>query len=221
MSVRRRRRLRAPVALLAALCASWPAAAAALAPSPSRSAHTLRPARAGHARRCAHRRRHRHRCAVHRRSARGHAPAKPPAALAPLAPAAGAGLLQPVPAPALVPVPAPTPASAAKGHTGGEAPPSEPPSVPHVQVTAVEYAFTLSRTSVPAGKAVLELVNAGQDPHNLSFTPPEGPSEQPIATTPASQVADVTVQLQPGVYTLFCSLPTHEQKGMKATLTVE
>jgi uncharacterized cupredoxin-like copper-binding protein len=29
------------------------------------------------------------------------------------------------------------------------------------------------------------------------------------------------VTLRPGTYTLFCSLPEHEHKGMHATLTVE
>jgi len=97
----------------------------------------------------------------------------------------------------------------------------EPPSVPHVQVSADEWEFKLSRTSVPAGKVVLEFVNVGQDEHNLNYTPPEGPSAEPVANTPSKGVADVTLQMQPGSYTLFCSLPTHEQKGMKATLTVE
>jgi plastocyanin len=34
-------------------------------------------------------------------------------------------------------------------------------------------------------------------------------------------VRDQQVELRPGTYTLFCSLPEHEKKGMKATLVVE
>ena len=46
--------------------------------------------------------------------------------------------------------------------------PSAPPSMPHVEVTAVEYSFTLSRPTVPAGKVILHFVNHGQDEHNLN-----------------------------------------------------
>ena len=95
-----------------------------------------------------------------------------------------------------------------------------PPSVPHVQVTAVEYGLTLSRGSVPAGKVVLELVNRGQDEHNLNAAPLEGPLTASIANTAAGAVVDETLEMRPGSYTLFCSLPEHEQKGMKATLVV-
>jgi plastocyanin len=97
----------------------------------------------------------------------------------------------------------------------------EPPSIPHIQVNAVEYSFSLSRTSVPAGKVVLEFRNDGQDPHNLNIAPSEGPSEEPVGNTPSQGVDDVSLEMRPGSYTLFCSLPTHEAKGMKATLTVE
>jgi plastocyanin len=120
-------------------------------------------------------------------------------------------LLSPVPA--IVPLP--------EGDPGEVTEPGEPPSLPHVQVSAVEYAFTLSRTTVPAGKVMLQFVNDGQDEHNLRVAPPEGPLVGSFETVPAKAVSNLTVELHPGSFTLFCSLPTHEQKGMKATLTVE
>jgi len=88
-------------------------------------------------------------------------------------------------------------------------------------VTAVEYSFALSRTSVPAGKVIFEFVNHGQDEHNLNVAPAEGPLAGSFANTPASGVRDQELELRPGTYTLFCSLPEHEKKGMKATLVVE
>jgi plastocyanin len=90
-----------------------------------------------------------------------------------------------------------------------------------VQVTAVEYSFTLSRTTVPAGKVILELVNHGQDEHNLNAALAEEPPAGSLANTPAGAVKDQTVELRPGTYSLFCSLPEHAKKGMKATLRVE
>ncbi len=121
-------------------------------------------------------------------------------------------------APAIVPLPegeTPSPEAEVSEEVG------EPPSLPHVQVSAVEYAFTLSRTTVPAGKVVLQFVNDGQDEHNLKVAPTEGPLAGAFETAPAKAVSQLTLELHPGSYTLFCSLPTHEQKGMKATLTVE
>jgi len=96
-----------------------------------------------------------------------------------------------------------------------------PPVVPRVQVTAVEYSFTLSRTTVPAGKVILEFVNHGQDEHNLNAQLGEAPPAGSIGNTESGHVVDQAVELRPGSYTLFCSLAEHEKKGMKATLTVE
>ena len=109
--------------------------------------------------------------------------------------------------------------------------PTETPAAParpvHVQVTAEDtngYHFILSRTSVPAGPVVIEFVNHGQDEHNLHAV------EQPAESTEAGGLkenvkpdahTDLTLNLHAGSYTLFCSLPGHEAKGMKATLTVE
>lgn len=113
---------------------------------------------------------------------------------------------------------------------GGGAPPTKTPAAPagpaHVQVTAEDtsgYHFILSRTSVPAGSVVIEFVNHGQDEHNLQAVEPVEGAEagglkenvKPDAHT------DLTLNLHAGSYTLFCSLPHHEEKGMKATLAVE
>ncbi len=93
--------------------------------------------------------------------------------------------------------------------------------MPRVQVTAVEYSFTLSRTTVPAGKVILEFVDKGQDEHNLNALGPEGELASTFANQQPGSVVDQTVVLKKGSFTLFCSLPEHEKKGMKATLLVE
>ncbi len=89
-----------------------------------------------------------------------------------------------------------------------------------MQVTAVEYGFSLSRTTVPAGKVIFEFVNHGMDPHNLNAEPGEEAPAAWVSNTPSQGIRDVTVQASPGVYTLFCSLPEHRSKGMHATLAV-
>jgi plastocyanin len=90
-------------------------------------------------------------------------------------------------------------------------------------VIAKEYSFTLSRTEVPAGQVILELVNSGEDPHNLHALEPsaEGPEAGEIPNTAPGAHEDLTLTMRAGSYTLFCSLPKHEEKGMKATLVVK
>ena len=112
-----------------------------------------------------------------------------------------------------------TPSPAGPGT--GEGSTTPPPSTPEVQVSAVEYHYTLSRTTVPAGKVIIEFVDDGQDEHNLNAEGEGGALAATFATEDPKAVARKTVELHPGSYMLFCSLPEHEQKGMKATLTVE
>jgi len=100
-----------------------------------------------------------------------------------------------------------------------------PPAPTHVEVTAEDkegFRFVLSRSKVPAGKTILEFVNHGQDEHNLNAAEgSEGEVVGSLANTPANAHLSLTVDLKPGSYTLFCSLPGHAAKGMKGTLTVE
>jgi uncharacterized cupredoxin-like copper-binding protein len=90
-----------------------------------------------------------------------------------------------------------------------------------VQVIAKEYSFTLSRPEVPAGEVIVELVNRGEDAHNLHLLEPtEGTEPGALPNTEPGGVRDLKLKLHAGTYTLFCSLPGHEAKGMKATLVV-
>ena len=110
-----------------------------------------------------------------------------------------------------------------------ESPTAEPPSTPegpaHVEVTAEDteaFRFVLSRSTVPAGTVILEFVNHGQDQHNLhAIEPSEGSEPGFIPNTAPNAHTSLTLDLRPGSYTLFCSLPGHEMKGMKSTLVVE
>jgi plastocyanin len=104
-----------------------------------------------------------------------------------------------------------------------EAPPAgEPESqIGHLGVKAIEYSYTLSRPEVSAGEVIVELNNQGEDPHNLVLEH-EGTAdpELEIPATPSTSQANSTFELSPGTYRLYCSLYTHEAKGMEATLVV-
>lgn len=228
---RRRLGARLSVGVVALAIALMPATIAPLAHGATAPAHgTTHTSGTSHHGKCArharrHKRRHRH-CSAARHSA-PKAPATPaPTLLAPYGPVAQPGALVaalplPVAPAASGPASEGVPPAPGGGETDEPGETTEPPSIPHVQVSAVEYAFTLSRTTVPAGKVVFQFVNNGQDEHNLKIAPPEGPLAGSFANTPSKGIGDLTLEMQPGTYTLLCSLPTHEQKGMKATLTVE
>jgi plastocyanin len=87
------------------------------------------------------------------------------------------------------------------------------------------YTLRLSRTTLTAGTVVVQLVNQGEDPHNLRIvrTSPAGATADVPETAPSAQTAK-TLTLSPGTYYLFCTLTTpvsHEAAGMHATLRVD
>ena len=89
------------------------------------------------------------------------------------------------------------------------------PAATRLLVTAREFSLTLSRPSLPAGPALVELVNRGEDPHDLRIG-----AAGSIAETPSGELGSARVTLAAGAYELYCSLPGHAGLGMKATLTV-
>jgi hypothetical protein len=91
---------------------------------------------------------------------------------------------------------------------------------PSFHVTEVEYRLRLSSAVIKAGPVSLEAIDSGLDPHDLRLRA-AGSTQQidsPLLT-PGHRWADV-VNLRPGVYSLWCSLPEHARLGMHATLRV-
>ncbi len=91
----------------------------------------------------------------------------------------------------------------------------------HLQVTEVEYRLILSRGVVKAGPVNLEAINAGMDPHDLRLRHSgSGPELVGAPELTSGKRWDGVVDLKPGVYHLWCSLPEHARLGMHATLRV-
>jgi plastocyanin len=89
-----------------------------------------------------------------------------------------------------------------------------------LQVVAKEFSFGLSRASVKAGPAVIELANFGQDPHDLRL---QRVGSRHIAGTPVvapGKRAELSLKLVRGRYSLWCSVANHRKLGMRATLVV-
>jgi hypothetical protein len=95
-----------------------------------------------------------------------------------------------------------------------------PPPPVRVQVVAQEFRLSLSRVRVRAGAAVIELVNAGQDAHDLKLRRVGGGRVVSWPTLQPGSHRDRELQLRPGRYALWCGLPGHRALGMAAVLVV-
>jgi plastocyanin len=85
---------------------------------------------------------------------------------------------------------------------------------------AKEYSVTLSRLRVRAGEVTIELANFGEDPHDLRLQRAGAKHVAGIGVVEPGKVADLTLRLLPGRYSLWCSLADHRRLGMRAVLTV-
>ena len=93
-----------------------------------------------------------------------------------------------------------------------------PPPPARVQVVAQEFRFSLSRQTIKAGWAIVELRNAGQDAHDLRLQRVGGKRVYLFPVTQAGETVDREYKLLPGTYRLSCSVANHAGLGMVATL---
>jgi len=80
------------------------------------------------------------------------------------------------------------------------------------------FAFSITTATAKAGKVTLSAVNPQSTPHDISIKG-NGVDEQGNQVT-SGDTSTVTATLAPGTYEYYCSVPGHEQAGMKGTLTV-
>ena len=89
-----------------------------------------------------------------------------------------------------------------------------------VQVVAQEFSYSLSRTKVRAGRVIVELVNRGQDTHDLDMRRVGGTHIFRFPSVQPGQVVDRELKLVPGRYVLWCAIADHRERGMHAVLRV-
>jgi plastocyanin len=94
------------------------------------------------------------------------------------------------------------------------------PAPARVQVSAKEFFFSLSRHEVVAGPAIVELVNFGEDPHDLRLERVGGGRVWKTPLVYPGAYYDLEAKLVPGRYRLWCSVANHRKLGMQAVLTV-
>jgi plastocyanin len=99
--------------------------------------------------------------------------------------------------------------------------PAEAAAPSRLLVEATEFRFTLSRTSVKAGPAIIQLAIRGEDPHDLRVVARgKARASAVVPETLPGGVAEWRGKLTRGKWTLYCSLEGHKAAGMRATLTV-
>jgi plastocyanin len=80
--------------------------------------------------------------------------------------------------------------------------------------------FDSSTLSAKAGKVTINFTNKASLEHNVTVASPSG---SVLGATPtfAGGSKTLTVNLTPGTYTFYCSVPGHRQAGMEGKLVVK
>jgi hypothetical protein len=96
------------------------------------------------------------------------------------------------------------------------------PSAPsRLLVTGKEWSLMLSRLQLKSGDARIQLYNAGEDAHDLHMRRVGGRGALVLSVTSPGKLTELATRLRPGRWILWCSLPGHAKRGMRATLTVQ
>ena len=83
-----------------------------------------------------------------------------------------------------------------------------------------ELAYTSTSESAKAGKVTVEFKNPQALTHDVAIEDSSG--KEVGATELIADGSDTTtVDLKPGTYTYFCTVPGHREAGMEGTLTVK
>lgn len=85
------------------------------------------------------------------------------------------------------------------------------------EFVAEDIKFTNAPTELAAGSNTFELVNDGAILHDVTI---EELGDEKVVEAEGGQSATGTVELEPGEYTYYCSVPGHRAAGMEGTLTV-
>ncbi len=87
-----------------------------------------------------------------------------------------------------------------------------------LQIEASDLAFGSQQVSASSGAIEVQLDNVGAVVHD--FTVEEAGDEIVVEAGPG-ETATGSIELEPGTYTFYCSIPGHREAGMEGTLEVE
>jgi uncharacterized cupredoxin-like copper-binding protein len=88
-----------------------------------------------------------------------------------------------------------------------------------VSIGETEFALDPADPSVKAGSVTIEAVNNGSITHDLEI---DGNGvEEEIEDLDPGASGEVTVDLEPGTYEIYCTIGDHRDQGMDGELTVD
>jgi uncharacterized cupredoxin-like copper-binding protein len=87
-----------------------------------------------------------------------------------------------------------------------------------VQASETEFKIALPKSTLAAGSYSFEVKNDGKIEHDL-VVKGNGVDEKTPTIQPGKS-ATLSVDLKPGTYDVYCSIPGHKQAGMDVKLTV-
>ncbi len=87
---------------------------------------------------------------------------------------------------------------------------------------ASEFSFSLSRTKVKPGPAIIQYTNTGEDPHDLQVQRKGDDKVFEVGQLEPDEVGSISKRLKESSrYLLWCSLEGHRESGMEAVLRVK
>jgi plastocyanin len=92
----------------------------------------------------------------------------------------------------------------------GGSPPSK------IQVVATDFAYAPNRIEVASGEQ-LSMLNRGYAFHDMKV---EGEQGLLIPKVASGATTVARIDLQPGTYTIYCTIDDHRKQGMEATLVI-
>jgi uncharacterized cupredoxin-like copper-binding protein len=91
-------------------------------------------------------------------------------------------------------------------------------SATSVPVSETEFKIALPKNTLSAGSYAFEVKNDGHIPHD--FVVQGNGVDERTPTIQPGKSATLKVDLKPGTYDVYCSIPGHKQAGMDVKLTV-
>lgn len=105
-------------------------------------------------------------------------------------------------------------AGEAEGGSAGSA------SALDIETASSGLAYSSKSATAKAGKVTVDFTNGQPIPHDVAIENAEGEVIGQTETT--AEGSDSTeVELEPGTYKFFCTVPGHREAGMEGTLTVK